>query len=76
MLFGGLMMGVVWGALIALVFFAARAFLRSAPRREVDRVLPDEAGPTNRSLEILKERYARGEVTREQYDEMRRDLLA
>ena len=25
-------------------------------------------------LEILKERYSRGELTREQYDEIRRDL--
>jgi putative membrane protein len=27
-----------------------------------------------RPLDILKERYARGEVTREQYEQMRRDL--
>ena len=25
-------------------------------------------------LELLKERYARGEITREEYDQMRRDL--
>jgi putative membrane protein len=27
-----------------------------------------------RPLDILKERYARGEVTRDQYEQMRRDL--
>ena len=27
-----------------------------------------------RPLEILKERYARGDITREQYEQMRRDL--
>ncbi len=27
-------------------------------------------------LEILKRRYASGEITKEQYEEMRRDLLA
>jgi uncharacterized membrane protein len=26
------------------------------------------------ALEILKERYARGEITREEYQDMRRDL--
>jgi putative membrane protein len=28
----------------------------------------------SRALEILKERYAMGEITREQYEEMRRDI--
>jgi putative membrane protein len=33
------------------------------------------AGPSGaRPLDILRERYARGEITREQYEEMRREL--
>lgn len=36
---------------------------------------PTGPGPTgNRPLDILRERYARGEITREQYQDMRRDL--
>ncbi len=32
-------------------------------------------GPSaNRPLDILRERYARGEITKEQFDQMRRDL--
>lgn len=32
-------------------------------------------GPAgSRALEILRERYARGEITKEQFDQMRRDL--
>ncbi len=30
---------------------------------------------TSRALEIVQERYARGEISREQYEQMRRDLL-
>ncbi len=30
----------------------------------------------SRSLEILRERYARGEISEEQFDEMRRHLAA
>jgi len=32
------------------------------------------ASDSKRPLDIIKERYARGEITREQYEQMRRDL--
>ncbi len=38
------------------------------------RQLAPAGGTGSRALEILKERYARGELTREQYEQMRRDL--
>ncbi len=58
--------GMVFGlavlvGLVLLVIWAVRQF---AP----------PAGTAPRALEILKERYARGEITREQYEQMRRDL--
>ena len=39
-------------------------------------VLPAAAVPMapSRALDVLKERYARGEITREQYEEMKREI--
>jgi putative membrane protein len=33
-----------------------------------------DAGPTEQPIDILKRRYARGELTREQFEQMRHDL--
>ena len=30
----------------------------------------------NKSLNILKERYARGEISKEQYDQMKKDIVS
>lgn len=68
---GVLVMLLFWGGLIALVFFAIQAIVRSGQTRD-DRRTSVTGGET--PLDILKGRYARGEITREEYLEMRRDL--
>jgi putative membrane protein len=54
---------VLWAAFLALVIVAIVAlarWMRKAPKTE--------------SVEILKARFARGEITKEQYEEMRKVL--
>ncbi len=62
-LFGGFRI-VFIAALVVGVVYLVRFFARQGPRRH------DEES----ALEILQKRYARGEITREQYEEMKRDL--
>jgi putative membrane protein len=67
------MMLAFWGGLIVLILFAVRAFFGSGPTRSSSE--SDSAPPRqNRALEILKERYARGEISKTEYEEMREDL--
>jgi putative membrane protein len=63
------MMLVFWGGLVALVVLLVRALFprgQQLPGGTGDRV------PTAR--ELLDQRYARGDITREQFEQMKRDL--
>ena len=64
MLFGGLLWFVFWGTLIylAVSFFRGRT---QAPTNELDD-----------PVDIAKRRYARGEIGRDEYERLRRDLAA
>lgn len=61
--FGGLVMLTFWGALIVGIVLLIRS-------------MGVGGGPLAHStpLDTLKRRYAAGEITREQYEQMRRDL--
>ena len=63
MLVGWVWMVAFWGVIVALAVWGIRAVMGPRDRR---------ASP----LDIAKERYARGEITREQLEEMRRTLAA
>ena len=61
---------MVFGWLLAILGLGTLAYQfgwRPEDRRGTD----DQA---RSALDILRERYARGEITREQYEEMRREL--
>ena len=78
MLGGGMLIGLIFLILlivviVALVIGGIRLFdrggrLDSSPRRE--------SAPGQEPLEILRRRYARGEISREEYESMRQDLMA
>ena len=67
MLFGGLMMLLFWGGLIALVVLVVRGL--SGPTNAANS--SSSEATSNTALDILKERYARGEITKTEYEEMR-----
>lgn len=63
------MMVLFWGLIIAGIVFAVRALTGGSI-----------AGPAqeskNRALDILQERYARGEISTEEYEEHKRQLAS
>ena len=66
MLMGGLMMIVFWGIVISLAIFAIRVFARPSSGNPSNSV----AQTSDTALTIAKERYARGEINRAEYEEM------
>jgi putative membrane protein len=60
---GFLHMALFWVLVILGIVVLARWLAGSGP-----------ASSASRALEILKERYAKGELTREQFEQMKRDL--
>ncbi|MFQ5614740.1 MAG: SHOCT domain-containing protein [Anaerolineae bacterium] len=71
MLFGGLMMLLFWGGLFALLVLAVRAFAGGGPSTSSGGSAPSRP---DTALNILKERYARGEISRADFEEMREVL--
>ncbi len=71
MLWGGLMMFLFWGGIIALIVWA----IQSGTRREAGQTPPPQTGSGGWTpLEIAKERYAGGDISREVFGQIRRDL--
>ncbi len=64
MLFGSVMMIMFWGGLILVIVLAVRWFGSSSAK----------SSPRRTSLEILEERFARGEIDKEDFEERKRLL--
>ncbi len=72
MLIGLAFMVLFWGGIILLIVWAIRQM--SGPRRETMVAPGPPAASQSRPLEIARERYARGEITKEQYEQIKKDL--
>ena len=63
---GGMWLGMVlfWGVIIAVIVLLARFLGSDAAARSGDKT----------PLQILKERYARGDIDKDEYEQKKRDL--
>ena len=68
MMFGGFMMILFWGAVILMIVLAVR-WLGGRSSQGAGSQLPEK-----RALDILQERFARGEIEKEEFEERRRTL--
>jgi len=63
MLFGGIGMLIFWGGIIALVIWGVSRLTKHG-----------HSATRNNPLDIARERYARGEINKEQFEQIKKDL--
>ena len=56
------LMVIFWGVIIALAIWG------------IKRLSKNSSGSKSNALEIVRERYARGEINKEQFEELKKDL--
>ncbi len=67
MAFGGVWMIVFWGAIIALIVWGVKKLTERSDSGG------GTAGKPN-PLDIVKERYARGEISKDEFEQLKNDL--
>jgi putative membrane protein len=74
----GWMHGYWWlvglGSWIVIVLAAVLAAAIWGARKRPGRDAAEAGGPSETPLEILRKRYARGDISREQFEQVRREL--
>jgi putative membrane protein len=79
---GGVFRFLIFIALLVLIIVGIWALVRSARRHDVpNRPAETDSQPTSLSkssaaLDILQERYARGDIGKEEYEQIKRDLTS
>jgi len=67
MVFGGILMVVFWGGLIGLVVWGVSRLIQGSDSGS-------RGGQRRDALDIAKERYAKGEISREEFEQIKKDL--
>ena len=67
MVFGGIWMVLFWAGIIAFVVWGIRKLTERGGSRSSN-------GEKHRPLDIAKERYARGEISKEEFEQINKDL--
>jgi putative membrane protein len=74
--FGWVMMAIFWVVVIGLAVWLLSLLFPRATHSTSAADTPQRTGALESPAEILKRRYARGEITKEQFEQMRRDVEA
>ena len=67
MVFGGILMVVFWGGLIGLVVWGVSRLIQGSDSGQ-------SSGQKRDALDIAKERYAKGEISRTEFEQIKKDL--
>ncbi|MFH1169245.1 MAG: SHOCT domain-containing protein [Chloroflexota bacterium] len=66
MMFGGVWMLIFWGGLIALIVWVVLKLTRGSRG--------GGGGGDGSALDIARQRYAKGEISREEFEQLKKDL--
>jgi putative membrane protein len=68
--FGTIFMLIFWVLVIVGLIFLIKWLIQSTKKE------PESPHSSSRAIDILKERYAKGEINKEEFEEKKKDLLA
>ncbi len=76
MMFGMGFGSIIWLIVLLLIGFGVYNMFSSGRRANGPYMGNGQIGTNDEALEILKQRYARGEISKTEYERMKQDLLS